>query len=284
MSNPQAKVWNSSVGDAWVTHAEHFDLTLAPFGEAVMARLDLRAGSRVLDVGCGTGATTLRLAAMVTPSNVVGVDLSVPMLAAARQRAAAAAVEDVEFVEHDVESAPLATGAFDVAFSRFGVMFFTDPVRAFTHIRQSLVPGGQLGFVCFQHPTANPFIVVPTSAAAPHLSLPAPAGPTEPSPFSLADRMRTTAVLAEAGFVDVSMEPGPTEAVLGHTDDLRTLALRVLEQNPAISGALGSASAIDRDAAVDATVRALEPYWRDGRVALGASTWIVTATARLAVS
>ncbi len=279
MTNKQAKVWNGPVGEAWVEHANDFDKTLEPFGRAAMSRLEV-AGRRVLDVGCGTGATTIALAALAHPATVTGVDLSAPMLAEAKRRAEQLGVSNIAFVESDVEATAIGSGLYDVAFSRFGVMFFADPVVAFTHIRESLTDGGQLGFVCFQSPAQNPFIMTPVSAAAAYLRMPPPAAPNAPSPFAFADRDRTESILRDAGFRNITIEAGPTEAVLGdNVDDLQHLARRLLEQNPAAAVAFGAATDSDRNAAVTAAATALEPHRVAGRVVLGAATWIVTASA-----
>jgi SAM-dependent methyltransferase len=274
----QSRIWNESAGEAWVAHAAHFDATLAPFGEAVIDRLAPSAGQRVVDVGCGTGATTIRLASLVTPGSVTGVDLSVPMLTFARSRADAAGVENAAFAETDVQADDIVGAPFDLAFSRFGVMFFSDPVLAFSRIAGALVDGGRLGFVCFQSPMENPFIVLPVGTASAHLAVGPPANPNGPSPFSLADPNRTRFLLADAGFADVEVEPGPAEAVLGTDDDLPGLARRVVEQNPSTSAALAAASPDRQATALDAVASALAPHCRNGLVTLGAATWIVTAT------
>lgn len=277
--NQQVKVWNELVGATWATHADHFDATLEPFGEAVLASLAVRPHERVVDIGCGAGATTLRLAAAADPATVVGVDVSQPMLATAAARAAAAGVTNISFSETDVEAHPLGSDVFDVAFSRFGVMFFADPVRAFANVRASLTPGGRLGFVCFQMPWDNPFILVPTMAAAAHLQMGPPPPLTEPGPFSLADPEHTRTILSAAGFDAVSIEAGPTSAVLGAADDLVALGHRVLEQNPGVAAALAVADPDARAAAIHASAEALAPHASDGVVRMAAATWIVTATA-----
>lgn len=276
MSNPQIEVWNDTVGSAWSTNADHYDAMLEPFGEAVIGSLGVGAHERVLDVGCGTGATTVRLAGAA--ASVVGADLSAPMLAIARRRAAVASAANVEFVQSDLEAAPVDS-TFDVAFSRFGVMFFGDPVRAFTNIRTAMVDGGRLGFVCFQAPPANPFILVPVMAAAAHLPIGAPPGPGEPSPFSFADPDRVTSILTAAGFSSISIEPGPTSVTLGSADDIEQVARRVLDQNPTVAAGLAMVTSDVQAAAVASTVTALSDHVTDGDITLAAGTWVVTATA-----
>ena len=277
MVQSQSVVWNDVVGDAWVEHAEHFDATLEPFGAAAMEQLDLTAGDRVLDIGCGTGATTIRLADLVAPGVVTGVDVSRAMLAAAVQRADRAGVTNVAFSEVDLDADPVGVAEFDVAFSRLGVMFFAQPEVAFGHVGRALRPGGRLGFVCFQSPMENPFIIVPVMAAAAHLSLSPPPGPTDPGPFSLADPDRIRSILTSAGFTDIAIEPGPSEATLGDAHDLPALARRLLEQNPGTAPALAAATPPNREAAMAAAAAALEPHCHDGVATLGASTWTAAA-------
>ncbi len=278
--NPQVDVWNGESGRAWTEHVDHFDRMLAPFGEAVLHRLDLRSGDRVLDIGCGVGATTLAIAAKVTPSLVVGADLSAEMLKAARARAHDADLTNVEFRLLDVQEDPFEVASFDVVFSRFGVMFFPDPSRAFANVRRGLVDGGRLGFVCFQAPMENPMILGPVFAAAAHVAMLPPPGPTEPSPFSLADPDRVRELLDGAGFVDVVIEPGPSHGDLGGADDIEAAARRAIEQNPGLAPGFAAATPEARSAAVAAAVEVMSSHVVDGRVVMGAATWIVTAATR----
>lgn len=276
----QTTLWNNVVGDAWVKHVEHFDATLEPFGGAVIQRLGPNPGDRVLDVGCGVGTTTLGLASIVAPGEVVGVDLSGRMLDEARRRAAASDLANLRFIEADVQTAELGEASFDLAFSRCGVMFFPDPVAAFSSIARAIKPDGHLGFVCFASPTANPFIVAPVMAAAAVLDLPPPPGPGEPSPFSLAEPDRTSDLLEAAGLTDVEIAPGPNEGLLYGASDLEQLAERVLEQNPGTAGRLAAVEPQLRSAAIDAAAEVLAGHRKGDIVRMGASTWIVTARRR----
>jgi len=273
----QVLAWNGESGRAWVEHVDHFDDTLAPFGRAVLDRLGLCPGDRVIDIGCGVGTTTQVIAALVAPVSAVGVDISTTMLDAARARASAIGCVNVEFRHHDVQDEPLEAASFDVAFSRFGVMFFPEPERAFANVCRSLVNGGRFGFVCFQRPSDNPMIVQPVMAAAAHVHMPLSPGPTEPSPFSLADPDRVRSLLRGAGFADVVIDPGPSSADLGSADDLGGVARRAIEQNPGISPGFASATRADREAAVAAAMEVMSQHIVDGRVVMGAATWVVIA-------
>ncbi len=277
--NPQVRAWNGESGRAWVEHVDEFDSMLAPFGQTVLDRLELRPGDRVVDLGCGVGATTLEIARIVAPAVAVGVDISAPMIAAARIRASATGCSNVEFRQHDVQDDPMLLSGFDVAFSRFGVMFFPEPLRAFSHVRGALTSGGRLGFICFQGPFDNPMILQPVMAAAAHVEMLPPPGPTEPSPFSLADPNRITALLHGAGFDAVEIEPGPTSADLGSADDLESTARRALEQNPGIAPGLAMASSADRKSAIGAAAEVMAKHVVGGRVVMGTATWVVTARA-----
>lgn len=276
----QATLWNDVVGDAWVRHVGSFDATLAPFGDAVIQRLHPDPGDRVLDVGCGAGTTTLGLAATVAPGEVVGVDLSARMLGEARRRVDAGNVANIRLVEADVQTTDLGDGDFDLAFSRCGVMFFPDPVAAFSNIAKAIKPGGRMGFVCFMSAMENPFIMVPVLASAAHLDLPPPPQPGDPSPFSLADPDQTWALLETSGFSDVEIEPGPDEGVLYGASDLERLAEGLLEQNPATGALMANAEQSTRSAAIHAAAEAIGEHCEDDVVRMGAGSWIVTTRRR----
>src|SRR6185369_15072156 len=166
------------------------------------------AGERVLDVGCGCGSTTIELARRAGPTgHVVGADISGPMLADARARTAAAGLGNVELVHADAQTHAFPPSAFDLVFSRFGVMFFADPTAAFANLRGALRPGGRLAFVCWRSLPENPWMAVPLMAALQHLPPPTIPGPEDPGPFSFADRGRVERILGGAGWSDVTVTP-----------------------------------------------------------------------------
>lgn len=284
MSASQADLWSGPVGDSWVRNAVAYDRILEPLGRAALDRLDPGPGERVLDVGCGTGSTTLEIGRRVLPGgSVLGVDVSRPMIDFARARLTDARegqdsdAQNVEFAALDVENDELP-GPFDAAFSRLGVMFFDDPTAAFARIARSLRPRGRLAFVCFASPLENPFIAVPTFAALAVLGGPPMPPPGAPGPFSLANPDLLRGVLESAGFESVALSRGPDEVTLGPAGALDEVARQALEQNPAVMSLL-DADPDARDAAVTAAADALSAHVVDGHIRLGAGTWIVEARA-----
>lgn len=266
----QHEIWNDLVGEAWVRHARIHDEQAEPFGHAVLDALGDLGGARILDIGCGTGATTAQLAERGA-SEVVGVDLSEPMITAAR-----ASIRDprVRFELGDV-LAQEPTGGYDVLFSRFGVMFFPDPVAAFARLRSLGTTSARLGFCCWGPPFANPVMTLPVMAAAPVLGPPPLPAPGDPGPFSLSSPDVVRDVLAAAGWSSVDV--GELRLDPPHpAGDAERVADVAMEFNPLLAGALRRHPDRRQDARA-AIVDALRPLERDGAVHLAAHGLVVTA-------
>jgi len=141
----QFDAWNGESGLRWIADPDRRDGVLQPVADALLEAAQLQGGERVLDVGCGCGATTLAAARAIAPNGeVVGADLSEPMIDVARRRAADAGVDNVAFVQADAQTHDFGAPTFDVVMSRFGTMFFADPAAAFANIASSMGPGGRL--------------------------------------------------------------------------------------------------------------------------------------------
>ena len=201
----QARYW-SEVAPGWVEAEQRTELIGGAPGRLAMDRLDLRPGLRLLDIGCGTGGTTVELALRTSPGGTaVGLDIAPGMLARARERAKSAAVE---LLHGDAQQLDLGASSFDAAFSRFGVMFFDDATKAFANVRRALRPGGRLAFVCWRGLDRNDWMRIPATAATSVLGAPlsVPHG-DGPGPFSLANPDRIRSVLGSAGFRDIDVSP-----------------------------------------------------------------------------
>src|SRR5262249_53195803 len=209
----QIEYWNGPAADIWVAQQGRLDRQLDPLGRAALGALGPRAGEHILDVGCGSGQTTLQLAEAVGPTGrVVGVDISQQLLGAARRRDSDGRVS---FVHGDAQTYEFGE-PFDAIFSRFGVMFFPDLAAAFTNLRGALKPRGRIAFVCWRAEAENPIMTVPMAAAAKHFPPLPPPDPNVPGPFSLADRGRIARILDDAGFGAIDI--APHDAVIGGND------------------------------------------------------------------
>jgi SAM-dependent methyltransferase len=270
----QITYWNESAGPSWVAAGDALDGQLRPLGLKAMAALSPQPGERLIDIGCGCGDTTMELARRVGAEGaVLGADISAPMLAVARARAAAAGFSQARFVEADAQTRIFEPA--DGVFSRFGVMFFTDPTAAFANLRRALRPGGRIAFVCWRALTENPWMTVPMAGVLPLLPEPPPAPPLDaPGPFAFADPARVLNILTAAGFGEIDIHESRQQIGWG---DLETSARTALSVGPVALAVRSNPDLTDKIAA--AVREALAPYaTRDG-VKLDSSVWIVRASA-----
>jgi SAM-dependent methyltransferase len=221
----QATFWNAQPGQNWVTYQAELDAQLTEVTERLLAACAVAPGERVLDIGCGAGGSTLALAEAVgLAGSVVGLDLSEPLLARAEERRRAAGLDpgQVRFERGDAQDFPFAPGSFDLAASRFGVMFFADPVAAFRNVARGIAPGGRVVFVAWAGPEHNPWFTIPQQAAVARLGPVEPVPPDAPGPMAFRDTERVLGLLAAAGLRDARAEtvdlglhnPGGLDAVM----------------------------------------------------------------------
>ena len=271
----QAEYWNSVAGPKWTDRQEHQDEVLSPVSDRLIAAANPRPGERVIDVGCGCGATTIDFAARVTPGGeVLGLDLSEPMLARARERAAGLparfVLADATVYDFDPEGA-------DLAASRFGVMFFANPARSFANLRKGVKPGGRLAFACWRAAKQNPFFVVPLREAGKHAPPLPEMDPEAPGPFALADPARVRRILSDAGYADIAVKPHDLELDIAAGRGLDAAVKAAMTIGPTSRMLDGQSEAVR--AAVEADIRkALAGHARADSVPLGGAIWIVTAT------
>jgi SAM-dependent methyltransferase len=273
----QIKYWNEVSGPKWVALYDLVNAQIAPLGIRAMERAALRAGEHVLDIGCGCGGTTIELARRVGPAGTAtGIDISSVMLERARASAAAAGVANLRFENADAQTHGFPRHSLDVLYSRFGVMFFTDPAAAFGNLRAALRPGGRLAFVCWQSVQQNPWMFVPLMVAAQHIALPAPPPPGAPGPFAFADPERVRGILSDAGFGDIAFEEVNETLTVAGGGDLDQTVNFLLQMGP--TGSAMREAAQDKLATVMAAVReALTPFVTAQGVRMASAAWIVTA-------
>lgn len=273
----QREYWSGKVGGEWAAHSDPIDIMLAPVTDATLQALDLQTGQRVLDIGCGAGATTLEIARRVGANGaVVGADISPQMLDVARERAKDAGVQ-VEFLEADAGAHDFGA-PFDRAFSRFGVMFFEQPAHSFAHIRRSLTADGRLAFACWRPMSENPWAEIPISAIEPMLKEPLPRpDPDAPGPYALADGAKIERILGEAGWRDVSLARWDGDIPIGGDGSLEEIASFVMKIGPCARAIADQQ--LDAKEARERLIDRLRPLYANGRLPMPSACWIVTARA-----
>ncbi len=270
----QSALWNGPSGLAWVEAQRTLDRMFEPFETLLADAAAATSAHGVLDVGCGTGAVTLAIARrLAKDAQCTGVDISARMIAAARERAERDGVA-AEFVHADAQTHPFARERFDLIVSRFGVMFFDDPVRAFTNLRRAARANAQLRFVAWRAAADNPFMTTAERAAAPLLAdLPA-RQPGAPGQFAFGDRQRVVSVLSDSGWADLAVEP---------VDVACALPTAALDDYVARLGPVGLAlrqvDVATRQRVLDEVRGASGRYVQGTDLRFDAACWLVTARA-----
>ncbi|MFI0712612.1 class I SAM-dependent methyltransferase [Streptomyces inhibens] len=274
VNTEQAQAWNGPEGSHWARNQDRWNAVNEGFNEPLLDAAGITGDHRVLDLGCGSGQTT-RLAALRAPQgHVLGLDLSGPMLAAARARVEREGIANASFTQGDAQVYPFEAGAFDVAVSRFGVMFFADPVAAFGNVGRALRPGGRLAFVCPADAALNGWV-----AAMASLRDFLPVGdfgrPGLPGMFSLAAPDRIRDVLTASGFTGISINQAQAYGTWGHgAEDAAEFLLgtgpghHLMEQADAAARARARCTLTDHLRTQQAA---------DGTVRLRSASWLVTA-------
>jgi SAM-dependent methyltransferase len=272
----QVAYWSGAGGETWLKGAARTEAALAPLGECAIAAAKVRPGERIIDIGCGTGPTTLALARAAAPDGrVLGCDISPVLTDEASRRALAAGVTNLRFASGDASTYPFESGAADLLFSRFGVMFFGDPAAAFRHLNGALKPEGRLVFLVWRPFKENGWAFVPFAAAGPLLpQMPRPA-PDEPGPFSFGDPARPRALLTQAGFTDITIDRIDATVSLSR-GGLDEAVDQAVELGP-LRRLLADVTDDVRARAVDAVRAALAKHLTHEGISLPAACWLIRA-------
>jgi SAM-dependent methyltransferase len=275
----QIAYWNGEAGERWARDDAIMERLLQPVTEALLDHAALPEGGRALEIGCGGGSQSRLLAERLgAAGSVLGVDISGPMLAVARdnQSRAIAGSAGLDFMQADASTQDFGGDRFDLLFSRFGIMFFDQPVSAFTHLRGALADGGRMAFCCWQSLKDNVWTMIPLQAALQHIPPPEAPEPHAPGPFAFADPERVTGILSEAGFVDIEFHSFNSELRFSESATL-TESVRGLAEIGPIGRLLAEQSEEIKEKVLVSMEEVLAPFYQDGALVMPVAIWFVTA-------
>ena len=272
----QRQFWSGAGGDVWVNKQREMDIMLNPLVDRVIERLDLKSDAKIIDIGCGCGATTLEIAKKITQGEILGVDISEPMLDKAAETAREMSLSNISFEVKDVQVDVMPQNYFDVAFSRFGVMFFEDPFEAFKNIHTSLREDGLLSFVCWQNASLNPWQSLSIQVIKEFLDLPAPA-PKSPGPFAFEDKTYLEEILRESGFKGLEILDNQEDIVMFSGKSIREACEDYLTINPVVTEMLKNSKPELTEEILEALVIKFSNFHQNDGLLFPSATWIVTA-------
>ena len=270
----QTQLWNGPAGRAWVDAQELLDQILEPFQALLVAAVAAGPRGRVLDVGCGTGSTTLAVARLLgAEGRCIGIDISDPMIAAAQARAERKG-SSARFLCADAQAHAFETASFDMIVSRFGVMFFDDPIRAFANLRQAARDEAELRCLAWRSTAENPFMTTAERAAAPLLPNLPPRRPDAPGQFAFADRHRVHAILEQSGWSEIDIRPIDVSCTLPEKE-----LVRYVTRLGPVGLILQEADDQTRSRVIETVRAAFDPYVDGTDVLFTAACWMIGAQA-----
>ena len=278
----QIEFWNGDTGRNWVAYDALMEAMLKPIGETVLDVFQFLPHARALDIGCGCGHPTLSLATRIGPGgSVTGVDISAPMLSVARELTATNEHKgaSINFLEVDAQVHPFEPGNFEHVFSRFGVMFFEDPIAAFRNIHHALTASGTLAFCCWQSRTVNPFMTVPAQAALELLPDPPEMPPRAPGPFAFAEPDYVDSILSQSGFSNIDITSLSHDLVFGAGLPLSEIVEHLVKIGPIAQMVREAPDALQQPVR-ERVATALTPFFTEnGGINLEGNFWQVMANA-----
>jgi SAM-dependent methyltransferase len=268
----QTALWNGSAGQAWVEEQELLDRVLKPFEALLVEAVNAGARRRVLDVGCGTGSTTVAVARLLGESgSSIGIDISEPMISAARARAARENTP-VEFIRADAQGYAFEPASFDMIVSRFGVMFFDHAVRAFANLRRAATAGAELRFIAWRSAAENSFMTTAERAAAPLLPNLPVRRPDAPGQFSFGNGQRVHDILQESGWADIEVRPVDVLCTMPEKE-----LVRYLSRLGPVGRVLQEADDRTRTRVIETVRTAFDPYVHGAEARFTAACWLAGA-------
>jgi SAM-dependent methyltransferase len=275
----QTTLWNGPGGRGWVEAQELVDQVFKPFEDLLVEAVSAVTGGQVLDVGCGTGGTTLAMARLLgAKGGCTGIDISDPMIAAARVRAERES-SPARFIRADAQTHAFEPESFDMILSRFGVTFFDDPVRAFANLRRAARDGAEFRFIVWRSAAENPFMTTAERAAAPLLpNIPA-RRPDGPGQFAFAGRHRVSSILKESGWAEIDIQPIDVACTLPESG-----LVGYLTRLGPVGRILQDADEQTRAQVIETVRAAFDPYVHGTEVRFTAACWMAGARASCSVA
>ncbi|RKH29942.1 class I SAM-dependent methyltransferase [Corallococcus sp. AB030] len=274
LEDEQTKLWNGTAGHAWVEAQAVLDGMFKPIEDLLAEAVVTSSARQVLDVGCGTGSTTLAVARRLgTKGHCTGIDISEPMLAAARARAEQEGTP-ARFIRANAQLHAFEPASFDMIISRFGVMFFEDPVRAFANLRHAATNNAEFLAIAWRSPSENPFMTTAERAAAPLVSNIPARRPDAPGQFAFADSNRVHRILEESGWAGIDIQPIDVTCTLPEKE-----LVNYLTRFGLLSRVLQDADDRTRTHVIETVRAAFEPFVHGAEVRYTAACWKVEARA-----
>ncbi|WP_420237457.1 class I SAM-dependent methyltransferase [Telmatobacter bradus] len=273
-NHEQKELWNGHAGRAWAENQQILDQMFKPFEKLLVDVISSRAEGRILDIGCGAGSTTLAIARLLgTKGHCIGIDISAPLIEVARSRAVSES-SSADFICADAQTHAFEMESFDTIISRFGVMFFGDPVLAFANLRRAGNQSTELRFIAWRDAAENPFMATAEHAAAPYLpNLPARRR-CLPGQFAFADRNHINSILKQSGWADIDIQPINVTCTMPEKELVRYLA-----KNGPVGLMLQEAEEQIRNQVLQRVRAAFDPYVYEDEVRFRAACWMVSAHA-----
>ena len=271
--------WASEAGKRWLAQLDRFEDMIEPIGTALLVRAGYGAGDKVVDIGCGGGWTTRRIAATVGDGGfALGLDISPDLVATARERALGAGLTNIRFDQGDAATAMPPEAPFDRLFSRFGSMFFPQPYPAFANLRRMVRDGGRLDIAVWAPVAANPWQLRVMGVIGTHIDLPPPQ-PRAPGPFALGEQDYVVDLLQSAGFSQIAFDAWTGDLRVGGPGSDPESAARFVLDGMHL-GDLVRGSGEGAREAIRADLADLFADHRDAEgVRMGAKAWLVSARA-----
>ena len=275
INQEQKKFWNEKKGEIWVSLESKIDKMLGPLGDQAIKILKPKVGEKILDIGCGTGSTSQTLSKLVGESGIItGIDISKPILNFAQKQKENKKIKNINFIQADAQNHQFSDLNFDAVFSRFGIMFFEDPISAFKNIKKSLSCNGRLTFVCWSKREDNDWINLSSNVASQFLELPPKANPKEPGPFAFEDYFYIEEILIKSGWKNIKIKEYKQNIVIGKTLDY---AADFLSRMGPMSVPFENANEQTKEKVISALKECYSQYFTAKGVEFHFSSWIVSA-------